>query len=74
MIINGLRMSLPAPAGSTILRVRSPVAATSRMTLVIAASGLVIVRATVKLRSVASSTATTAVTASSVWSARRKRR
>ena len=57
----------------TILRVRSPVAATSRITSVIVASGRVIVRATAKLRSVASSTATTAVTASSVWIARRKR-
>ena len=42
-------------------------AATSRITSVIAASGRVMVRATAKLRSVASSTATTAVTASPVW-------
>ena len=52
---------LPWP--SAILRVRSPVAATSRITSVIAASGRVIVRATAKLSSVASRTATTAVTA-----------
>ncbi len=58
----------------TILRVRSPVAATSRIASVMAASGRVMVRATAKLRSVASSTATTAVTASSVWIARRKRK
>ena len=51
------------PWRSAILRVRSPVAATSRITSVIAASGCAIVRATAKLRSVASATASTAVTA-----------
>ena len=55
-----------AAARSTIFRVRSPVAATSRITSVMAASGRVMVRATAKLRSVASRTATSAVTASSV--------
>ena len=47
---------------SVIFRVRSPVTATSRMTSVMAASGRAIVRATVKLSTVASSTARTAVT------------
>ena len=49
---------------SAILRVRSPVAATSRITSVMAASGRVMVRATAKLSSVARITATTAVTPS----------
>ncbi len=43
------------PWRSAILRVRSPVAATSRITSVIAASGCAMVRATAKLSSVASS-------------------
>ena len=47
---------------SAILRVRSPVAATSRITSVIAASGRAIVRATPKLSTVARSTARIAVT------------
>ena len=51
------------PSPTAIFRVRSPVTATSRMTSVMAASGRVIVRATAKLSSVASSTAITAVTA-----------
>ena len=54
------------PCRSTILRVRSPVAETSRITAVMVASGRVIVRATAKLRTVARNTATTAVTPSSV--------
>ena len=57
----------------TIFLVRSPVAATSRMTLVMAARGRVMVRATAKLRSVASPTATMAVTATSVWISLRNR-
>ncbi len=57
----------------TIFFVRSPVAATSRMMSVIVASGRVIVRATAKLRSMASPAATTAVIASSVRIARRNR-
>ena len=55
----------------TIFLVRSPVAATSRMMPVIVASGRVIVRATAKLRSMASAAATIAVIASSVRIARR---
>ena len=60
-------------AGSAIFRVRSPVAAISRIVAVIAASGRVTVRATPKLSSVASRTASTAVAPSTVWSARRNR-
>jgi hypothetical protein len=55
------------PWRGAILRVRSPVAATSRITSVIAASGWAIVRATAKLSNVASSTARTAVTISPAW-------
>ena len=55
------------PWRSAILRVRSPVAATSRITPVMAASGRAIVRATAKPSTVASSTATTAVTSSPLW-------
>ena len=58
---------------SMILRVKSPVAATSRMTPVMAASGWVTVRATAKLNSVPSRTATTAVISSSVCNAWTKR-
>ena len=52
------------PCRSTIFRVRSPVADTSRMTPVIAASGCAIVRDTVKLSAVAIRTATSAVSSS----------
>ena len=51
---------------SAILRVRSPVAATSRMTSVMAASGRAMVRATAKLRASPKSTAKIAVAASPV--------
>ena len=49
-----------------IFRVRSPVVATSRITLVIAASGRAIVRATMKLNAIARTMATTPVTPNAV--------
>ena len=52
------------PWRSAIFRVRSPVAETSRITPVIAASGRAIVRATAKLSAVATTTANTAVSSS----------